>query len=458
MTQHQPAQSGRSSESDQATSLTRRRFLGAAAGLGAMAAAPPMINKIRGRGSERSQVAQVERDLGTIRQASSQRARAGELIVVTIQQGGGNDNLNTLVPLNSGAYRDLRRDGAIQAENTVPIDADYGLFAMPYLASQWDQGDVAIVHGVGYEGSTLSHFDDTDVWEKGDTDYSTPTGWLGRALHAVGNGQSDPLLGMSLGGLSPSMLAPGWNPVALPDLGSVPWTADDRREWASAAKGFERLVQPDRTDSPLAAAVRRGQSEVFELADLVGAIFANRQDYEQSEQPMTGGSERFFPGEEYVTAGELGEQLVVVADLINAGVPTRAFHVYQDGYDTHGDQNDSHPQLIRQLDLAIEAFHKRLGAKAEKVVIATWTEFGRTPEWNGSGTDHGTAGMQFVVGQHAAGGHHGEAPSLTNFDRDGNFIVTTDFRSYLGGVVEGALGVAAGDVFDSKPRSLEVVS
>ena len=66
--------------------------------------------------------------------------------------------------------------------------------------------------------------------------------------------------------------------------------------------------------------------------------------------------------------------------------------------------------------------------------------------------------MQFVVGRHAVGGHHGEPPSLTNFDGDGNFIVTTDFRSYLGGVVEGAFGVAAGDVFDAKTRALEVVS
>lgn len=435
-------------------SLTRRRFLGAAAGLGALAAAPPLVSNIRNR----SRDSPVEAQLGTVLPASSRRAEAGDLIVVSIQLGGGNDHLNTVVPLNSGPYRDLRRDGAIRGENMIAIDSEYGMFAMPYLASQWDQGDLAIVHGVGYEGSTLSHFDDTDVWEKGDTDSSTPTGWIGRALHAAANGQGDPLLGMSLGDLSPSMRAPGWNPVALPAYGNVPWTRDDRESWSSAARGFDRLVQPDRTDSTLAAAVRTGQSLVFELADLVGPALENRIDYDEEPQVMTGGSERFFPGEEYVNAGELGEQLVIIADLINAGIPTRAFHVQQGGYDTHGDQADSHPQLIRQLDLAIEAFHKRLGPNVEKVVVATWTEFGRTPEWNGAGTDHGTAGMQLVVGPHAVGGHHGEAPSLTSFDRDGNFIVTTDFRSYLGGVVEGALGVSAGDVFDSRPRPLEVVS
>lgn len=434
--------------------LTRRRFLGAAAGLGAMVAAPPMITRIR----DRQEATRAERQLGPVVQASSRRVEAGELVVVTIQQGGGNDYLNTLVPLNSGAYRDLRRDGAVQEENTVRIDNEYGLFAMPYLASQWDLGDLAIVHGVGRDGSTLSHFDETDVWERGDTDYDTQTGWLGRALHAVANGRGDSLLGMSLGDLSPAMLAPGWNPVALPEYGNIPWTAEDRESWSSAAKGFDRLVQPDRADSPLAAAVRNGQSLVFELADLVGPALENRVEYVEEPQMSTGGPDRFFSGEEYVNAGELGEQLVIIADLINAGVPTRAFHVQQGGYDTHGDQADSHPQLIRQLDMAIEAFHNRLGSNAEKVVIATWTEFGRTPEWNGSGTDHGTAGMQFVVGRHAVGGHHGEPPSLTNFDGDGNFIVTTDFRSYLGGVVEGAFGVAAGDVFDANTRALEVVS
>jgi len=442
------------------TSLSRRRFLGVAAGIGAAAATPLAARSAFSRldataAGEGAAASYVPASSSTL--ASADR---GDLIVVAVQLEGGNDALNTVVPLTSSRYRDLRGGDAITEESTIRIDDEYGLFAMPYLASQWDRGDLGIVHGVGYQNSSLSHFEDTDVWERGSTDASTHTGWLGRALDSLTGGRADPLIAMTVGALSPSMQAPGWAPVTLPEYGTVPWTAQDHEDWRETARAFDMMVQPDRTDSPLAAAARSGHASVFDLADLVGPALADR---DRSDGPafvsdFDATDDQFFPGEQWVEAGELGEQLGVIADLVNAGLPTRAYHVYQGGYDTHADQAWTHPQLIRTLDLAIEKFHKRLGDNANRVVLVTWTEFGRRPEWNGSGTDHGTAGVQFVVGPRAVGGHHGEAPSLDSLDRDDNFQVTTDFRSYLGGIVEGGLGVAASDVFDTSTRPLEVIA
>ena len=90
------------------------------------------------------------------------------------------------------------------------------------------------------------------------------------------------------------------------------------------------------------------------------------------------------------------------------------------------------------------------------VVVATWSEFGRRPEWNGSGTDHGTAGTHFVVGSSVIGGHHGGPVDLDRLDSDDNFVPTTDFRSYLAGLVAGVLDIDPASVVDTPTRPLEL--
>jgi len=208
-----------------------------------------------------------------------------------------------------------------------------------------------------------------------------------------------------------------------------------------------------RSTSPhdLAEQVRASQSLVRVVAEQIDEavqlerLAAAAEDIEDDDEVAEEGP------------GPVGHRLSVVADLITGGLPSRAYHVLHPGFDTHARQATDLPILLGQLDQALRRFHAALGPAAERVVVATWTEFGRRPEWNGDGTDHGTAGTELVIGPAVRGGHHGEPVSLDRLDRDGNFLVSTDFRDYLGGLVQGTLGVDGAAVLPGGTRPLELV-
>ena len=263
---------------------------------------------------------------------------------------------------------------------------------MPYLASQFDQGQLAIVHGVGDPKSSLSHFDATDMWEKASLDFGTTSGWLGRSLSRLST-DPDPLLGVSVGGLSPTMRAPGWSPYALGDAYDVPWTGEFEMEAASLAQALKSIEPVAGDGLDLATQVRNSQALVRDVGGRLAPILdAYDPDAARGEDDEL---------------DQLGGDLALVAEFINAGLPTRAYHVSMDGFDTHANQHGDLPYLLGSIDTAIRQFHAALGTNADRVVVMTWTEFGRRPEWNGQGTEHGTAGTQFVVGPRVVGGHHG---------------------------------------------------
>ncbi len=415
-----------------ASSPTRRRFL---AGLGVSAATAGLLGP--------AALSRADEALaGKPADYQSRSASDPGLILVSVQLAGGMDFLDTVVPTVDPRYGALRPD----ADPDVALhrlDADYSLSSMPYLASAWERGELAIVHGVGHPDSSLSHFDATDMWEKGSTEFHTRTGWLGRGLDGLVV-DHDPLLGVSVGPLSPSMRAADWRPYALADRWELPWTRDFTDEHPSLAAGLNRLIG-DAGGSDLASQVRASQGLVRDVGGRLEPLLDAYDDLGEGDE---GDDE-----DASVMAGDFR----LVADMINAGIPTRAFHVALDGFDTHADQHGMLPALLSSLDSGIRSFHAALGPNADRVVVATWTEFGRRPEWNGQGTEHGTAGVQFVVGPRVAGGHHGEPSPLDRFDHDGNFLVTTDFRDYLGGVVQSTLGVEADRALPGATRPLELV-
>jgi uncharacterized protein (DUF1501 family) len=347
------------------------------------------------------------------------------LILVVVQLDGGNDGLNTVVPYDDATYLSLRGSGAVAGAELSVLDSSFGLASMPYLATQWASGSLAIVHGVGVDGGSLSHFEATDTWERASLDLNTSTGWLGRALERVDGGAGDPLLGMSIGGSSNTMLAQNWSPFTVPADGVVPWS----EEFVAQNPGLTEAL-----DAELAKS-----SDGSSLADQVKASQAMVQDI--GRRIDQGASASGAAGQRQGGRDRLSGYLSLVADVINAGLPTRAFHVRHGGFDTHANQQGTHPRLLAELDEAFAAFHERLGDNRDRVVIMTWSEFGRRPRFNGSGTDHGTAAPALVLGSTVRGGHHGEAPPLDALDRNGNLRVTTDFRDYLSGVASSCLGV-----------------
>ncbi len=437
--------------------LTRRSFLGLA-GRGLLVGA-----------AAAGGAASVDRLLAAAAGDDVAIGPAGEavdtgLILVTIQLEGGLDFLDTVIPITASRYEQLRRSSGVDLAATHALDGDWALHpSLPHLAQRWAAGELAVVHGVGYPDSSLSHFVDTAVWERGTVDATEGTGWLGRSLDAYAGADADPLLGISIGTLTPAMYGPTWNPVALADDGRLPWTPQFVEEYPDLVRAYGQLVASGAAgggagmgpDADLAARVRAGQTLVRDVADTVGGA----TDLEALARTVDLFEESEVDDETATGGGILAHRLRVVADLIAGGLPTRVYHVAHGGdFDTHANQTASLPALLASLDAGLRTFDDALGPLRDRVVVATWTEFGRRPDWNGSGTDHGTAGTQLVLGPRVVGGHHGEAVSLDRFDHDDNFVVTGDYRRYLGALAEGAIGVEADRVVGSDARPLEVIA
>jgi uncharacterized protein (DUF1501 family) len=141
----------------------------------------------------------------------------------------------------------------------------------------------------------------------------------------------------------------------------------------------------------------------------------------------------------------LANALKVLAEAIVGDLGVKVGHVTIGGFDTHATQAGPQADLLREVSGAVRAFYEDIKAhgKDRDVVVMTWSEFGRRARSNASnGTDHGDAGLQFILGTPVKGGLYGERPDLGNLDND-NLRFTTDFRSVYATVLEQWLGAPA---------------
>jgi uncharacterized protein (DUF1501 family) len=338
--------------------------------------------------------------------------KSDEGILVVVQLGGGNDGLNTLVPTGTSRYYTLRGSIAIPAADALPVGTGFGLHpSLVKLKSRFDAGDVAIVRGAGYQPPDLSHFTSTDLWTQGwGGSGSATTGWLGRFLDGLPGSDDESLYGVSLHGSIPRHLT---GAVAKPS--ALPLGIDDAfgidREDPSDVRMYDAFASFGDTTSGLGA-----------MGDLYGDAAAALMELCQRVKPAYG-----FTG----PSSDIGRQLALAAHLVNANLGIRVFTTSFGSFDTHADQPWQHAQLLAELDEGIEAFFAALApAWRGRCALVTFSEFGRRPEANGDyGTDHGTASVMFVVGEHVKGGLHGAQPSLTDLDASGNLKPAVDFRS-----------------------------
>jgi uncharacterized protein (DUF1501 family) len=154
----------------------------------------------------------------------------------------------------------------------------------------------------------------------------------------------------------------------------------------------------------------------------------------------------------------LANQLKLIAQMIGGELGTRIFFVSLGGFDTHSQQAGAHQALLAELAEAVRAFYSDLKGHglAERVVLATYSEFGRRVKENGSlGTDHGAASQMFIVTQ-GKGGVYGAHPSLTDLD-DGDLKFHTDFRRVYATLLEKWLGFAAEPVLGAQFEPMNFV-
>ena len=354
------------------------------------------------------------------------------LVVVTLY--GGNDGLNTVVPISDPLYQKLRPGIAYTENQTLALSDGLALNgAMSGLHSLWKSKQLAIVRGVGYPNPDHSHFASMSIWQSGSLTASK-TGWLGRWIETQ---TPDPLLAINLGSVLPPLLAGTKIAGSVLPLGGliVPNGA--------LANDLRNLAAESSTDNLLQSMAAKSMRDLYYVSGDITPILKAPAPMSADLPTINGGN----------AGGDsnLSQQLDMVAKLITAGSPTKVWSVSLGGFDTHANEKGAQSILLGAVSNAISQFMSQLKSsnRANDVVVMVYSEFGRRVKANGSdGTDHGTAGPVFLVGSKIKGGMYGDQPSLSNL-KDDDLLVTTDFRDIYGSVLENVLKTPAERVLDN---------
>jgi uncharacterized protein (DUF1501 family) len=373
---------------------------------------------------------------------SAMGAAGNGKVLVSVFLDGGADSLSMLFPAEDPRYRKLRPRLALSpTPEAVNFSEDTRLWWHPTLAplaALHAEGKVTVLPGIGYTDANQSHFTSRHYWEVGATDHRLATGWMGRYLDRYGR-SDNPLQGLSLDWSLQPALAAKSKPVASID-------APDRFDfWARGVWGS--------VESRMLAAIGGLGSIATRDAGLDQATRAARQSHLLYRQlrPFRGKDGDFGSPVTYPQPNDsFPRRLAGLAAMLAAGLPLRCVALTAPGaYDTHDSQPGDLEEGLQLTAASLFAFQRDLEARglADRVLTLVWSEFGRRPEENGSnGTDHGAAGMAFVIGKRASGRMVGELPDLAKLDRDGNLRPNSDFRALYKSLIEGWLGGEAGAV------------
>src|SRR5438445_132865 len=354
--------------------------------------------------------------------AAKSAAVQNDKVLVMIQLGGGNDGLQTVVPMSSSQYHDFRPQLSAVAAKAQPISKDLGLHengwafaatAQPIskdlglhenlkgMKALYDAGKVAIVQGVGYPNPSFSHFDSIREWETADPARKAQDGWLGAAIAKNYDSAGHPLVGCACGTTNiPGMLR---------DPQATLTVIDNVNTFGfQGGQNVENVMGTLYRNTPgIYGALF--DSSMTTVRDTVAQLRTSSAKY----TPKGNYSDKV--NLVYSSKNQLAAALQLAAELIVTGTGVKVLHVTLGGFDTHYTELNRHDSLMNYLDAAISAFQDDLSGygMADRVMIATWSEFGRRPKENASGgTDHGTASPVFLIGEGVKGGVYGETPNL----------------------------------------------
>lgn len=367
---------------------------------------------------------------------------ATDRVLVLVQLGGGNDGINTVIPLDQySAYYNLRNNIAIPEHAVARLTHATGLHpAMSGMRSLFDRGSLTIVQGVSYPNPDLSHFRATDIWltAANANEYLT-TGWLGRYLENEFEGYPEGFPNEVLPDPPAIQIGAQVSPMLHGERGPVGISLHD-------PESFYRMVGNEGHSDPSLPATNAGN----ELAYIRHVSFQSAEYGERVreavERNRSARRSALYPARGLNT---LADQLRIVATLVAGGLKTRIYVVNLFGFDNHSSQVESgntvagvHASLLEKLSTAVAAFQDdlRLLGIGERVLTMTFSEFGRRVQSNSSlGTDHGTAAPLFLIGNGVRAGMVGLNPDLSRLD-NGNLVMQFDFRSVYASVLHQWLG------------------
>ncbi len=348
-------------------------------------------------------------------------SRGAQRILVLVELNGGNDGLNTVVPYTDALYYTERPGLAVASDSVLQLSEQVGFNpVLEGVMPAWGADELAVVLGVGYPEPNRSHFRSNDIWETASGSEGVESrGWLSQMV-AEGLGAPDRLAdGIVLG-------ANEVGPLAGADTRAL--VMDDADQFVARAGRLRPPPPPAGTDA---------------LAHLL----AVQADVVEASHEL---ERRLSAAPELTTAfpeSPLGRQLETAALLIAAGVPVTAIKVTLTGFDTHANQRATHDGLLTALGSGLAAFRTEMVSQGRwrDVLLATYSEFGRRVRQNASsGTDHGTAAPQLIMGGSVRGGLYGAQPSLSSL-QGGDLVHTVDYRSVYRTICRGFLGTSEPD-------------
>jgi len=366
--------------------------------------------------------------------------------LVVIQLSGGNDYLNTVVPYNDGLYYDYRPTVRIEPDSVLRLDDNLGL--SPDLApikGLWDEGNVALINGIGYPNPNRSHFRSMDIWHTAEPEKVGTEGWLGRAIRDMDPTAENVLTGINIGrGLPRALVCKGVPVASVGNLETYGLFPDMTDEWLRkyALECFAKMYGMTEGNDPVMDALGQTGSDALKGADILRTapgLYSSTVEY---------------------AANPIAQSLKSVAQIMFADLGTRIYYAQHGSFDTHAGELPLHAQLWQDVSGAIRDFMDDLKEhnREDEVIILVYSEFGRRIKDNGSGTDHGSGGLAFVIGDQVSGGMYGQFPSLKEEDQlEGDLHFNNDFRSTYSTILDRWLGLEASPIVNGHFEQLELI-
>ena len=337
-------------------------------------------------------------------------------VLVLIRLKGGNDGLNTIVPLyDFDTYANNRPNIYIPENKLIKLNND---FATPDYMSPiedlWQNGSMKVIHGVGYEEQNLSHFKSSEIWATTTKDTDVTSGWLGRYYEEKYfdylNNPPDKPLAIQVGS--------GGDMIFDGDLTTYAFSVSSPQRLKKVAENgtlFDTANPINSTHGDQVAFLREASNTTFRYASVINDAYNKSNQFDSYED------------------NNFDLQLSLVSRFIKGDLGTKVYMVTLGGFDTHANQPDRHENLMKTLTNAINVFYNDLDNHgiADKVLSMTFSEFGRRVAENGSdGTDHGSAAPIMLFGPALNGSSFiGSHPDLNVLDSRGNMKSTVDFKS-----------------------------
>ena len=353
-------------------------------------------------------------------------------VLVVIQLSGGNDYLNCIVPYENGHYKDARPNIKITDDQVIPLDKGYGLNpGMNPIKDLYDQGKVAIIHGIGYPVPNRSHFRSMDIWHTAEPTTVGSKGWLGQAIAQLDPIGSNVVTAVNFANGLPRALAAPNVPVAsvadLENYGLLTGVAGAEQR-NMALNAFSRMYTP-----------LIGSGAVMDYLGQTGL------DAMRGADILKEGPKRYTSNVEY-PENPFAKSMKAVAQVHFADLGTRIFYTQYGSFDTHTDEVALQKHLWEDISSSVAAFFQDLEEHqlGDEVTILMFSEFGRRVRDNGTGTDHGSGGVAFILGNQIKGGHYNEYPSLDPVKLiEGDLAFNNDFRGLYTDILEDWLEVEA---------------